>query len=86
MAALILFFSFFIHSFYYNFGVRLQNTLGLFGFVNLSVVALSGVLAQLGIVKLQDGKALPVHNFEHIWEGTRWEANALVTALYSIIW
>jgi len=41
---------------------------------------------QFGIVKLQNNKPLPTQNFERIWEGTRWEANAFVTALYSIIW
>lgn len=86
MASSILFFSFAVHSCFYNFGVRLQNTLGLLGFVNLVVVAVSGIFVQLGIIGLQNGKELPKDNFNNIWEGTRFEANAFVTALYSIIW
>ena len=86
MSALILFFAFAVHSCFYNFGVRLQNTLGVLGLVNLAVVILSGILVQLGLLSLKNGVPLPKENFEHIWEGTRWEANSLVTALYGIIW
>jgi hypothetical protein len=86
MASLILIFSFVVHSSFYKFGVRLQNTLGFLGLVNLCAVAVTGLLVQFGIVKLRNNKPLPTQNFERIWEGTRWEANAFVTALYSIIW
>jgi len=86
IAAFSLFFTFVVHSCFYKFGVRLQNTLGVLGLLNLTVVATTGVLVQLEIMHLQNDKPLPRHNFEHMWEGTRWEANALVTALYSIIW
>jgi len=86
MATLVLFFSFVVHSCFYRFGVRLQNTLGMLGLINLFVVAATGILVQMGIVGLRNGKPLPKRNFEQMWEGTRWETNALVTALYSIIW
>jgi amino acid transporter len=86
LATLLLFFSFFVHSCFYNFGVRLQNVLGLLGFVNLVVVATSGILVHFGVIGLKNGKDIPKGNFERFWEGTRWEANPLVSALYSIIW
>ena len=74
-----------IHGCFLKAGLRLQNALGTLGLLNLIAVAFSGLLARTGVIQLKGGRELP-NNFDGAWEGTRLEANAIVTGLTSIIW
>src|ERR1700761_8043800 len=85
IAATMLSFVCIIHGGFLKAGLRLQNALGTLGLLNLIVVAFSGLLAKTGIIQLKGGRELP-HNFDGAWEGTRLEANAIVTGLMSIVW
>ncbi|KAJ7774043.1 APC amino acid permease [Mycena metata] len=71
-------------------GLRLLNTLGTFKFAILFGIAGLGLLSLAGVPGLQVGAEYPTpRNFESweaVWGGGRGDANALVSALYNVIW
>lgn len=71
-----------IHSFFLNWGLRIQNTLALVKISILLFLILSGLLVFSGIISIPDRP----DNFSNIWEGTRKDPNAFVSGLYSVIW
>uniref|UniRef100_A0A0W0F3G9 Putative APC amino acid permease n=1 Tax=Moniliophthora roreri TaxID=221103 RepID=A0A0W0F3G9_MONRR len=89
IAFLCLTFIIIIHGAFMKWGLRLQNTLGLFKLVILSAIALCGFLSLAGIpafaVKREYDQP---DNFRwgKFWEGTRTDANAFVSGLYNVIW
>lgn len=78
-------FAFISHSSFLKWGLRIQNALGILGIFSLLVLTFSGLLAWLGILKLRGDRVLP-SNFDHPWAGSRYEANAFVTGMYSVLW
>ncbi|TFK41799.1 APC amino acid permease [Crucibulum laeve] len=89
VAFLCLSFVCFIHGTRLTWGLRLQNTLGMFKLVILSLIAISGVLCLLEVpgFRVRDDYETP-NNFEwsKFWEGSGTGANAFVTGLYNVIW
>jgi len=89
VAFISLTFCLFIHGTALNWGLRLQNVLGLFKLVILFAIALSGALCLLGVAgfSVREGYEVP-RNFEwsQMWEGYGRDANAYVTGLYNVIW
>ncbi|TDL24533.1 amino acid transporter [Rickenella mellea] len=79
---------FLLHSLKLQWGLRLQNALGVFKLFVLLGIALCGLLCLAGIPGFNlDAERRP-HNFdmERIWEGTRLDANSFVTGLFNVIW
>ena len=71
-----------IHIFNLNFGLRVQNTLGVVKFVVLAFLIGSGLLSSLGFVRLKH----QANNFQNIWKGTTRDPNAFVSGLYYVLW
>ena len=70
-------------------GVRVQNALGVFKFLILSAIAISGILSLLGVPAFATKEGYEKsRNFEwdQMWEGSGTGANAFVTGLYNVIW
>ena len=68
-------------------GVRLQNTLGMFKFVVLTLISISGVLCLAGVTKVREEYEKPDNlRWDKLWEGSGTGANAFVSGLYNIIW
>lgn len=78
-----------IHGCFLKWGIRLQNTLGVFKLFILTAISLSGILSLAGVkgfeVKPEYEKP---RNFEwdNFWEGSGTGANAIVAALYNVCW
>ncbi|KAJ3709608.1 APC amino acid permease [Lentinula raphanica] len=89
IAVLCLTFILLLHGLASKWGVRLQNSLAMFKLVILSAIALCGFLSLAGVpafaVKSEYERP---NNFrwDNMWEGSRGDANALVTGLYNVIW
>lgn len=70
-------------------GTRLLNVLGTFKFAILAFIAGLGLLSLAGVpgLAVRPGYEVP-HNFgwTAMWEGSRGDPNALVLALYNVIW
>lgn len=62
----------------------MQNALGIFKLVILTLIVFSGFAALAGRVQV-DPKP---DNFArgNVWDGTRSDANAFVSGLYNVIW
>lgn len=88
LGVLALTFVFVLHSTRLTWGLRLQNTLGLCKLVLLLSIALAGMLSLADVPGFRTDDAHKAHNFDsgRVWEGTHVQANAFVTALYSVIW
>ncbi|KIJ36348.1 hypothetical protein M422DRAFT_261303 [Sphaerobolus stellatus SS14] len=71
-----------IHIFHLNLGLRIQNTLAVVKFGVLIFLVGSGLLASLGLIRLEH----KANNFENIWEGTTKDPNAFVSGLYNVLW
>lgn len=71
-----------LHAFQLKWGLRIQNALAIAKIGTMLFIILSGLLAFLGWIPLV---TIP-HNFDKFWEGTNWDPNTLVTALYNVIW
>ncbi|KAJ3512404.1 hypothetical protein NLJ89_g3539 [Agrocybe chaxingu] len=70
-------------------GLRLQNTLGLFKLVVLGLVAFSGLFALVGVpgFEVREEYEKPDNlRWEKLWEGGGTGANAFVSGLYNVIW
>ncbi|CZT50434.1 probable low-affinity methionine permease [Rhynchosporium secalis] len=74
--------AFLIHGLALNWGVRLQNALGIIKLAILVLIVISGFVALGGHVKL-DQKP---DNFTYAFQGTTASAYGIVTALYNVIW
>ncbi|CZT11685.1 probable low-affinity methionine permease [Rhynchosporium graminicola] len=74
--------AFLIHGLALNWGVRLQNALGIIKLAILVLIVISGFVALGGHVKL-DQKP---DNFTSAFQGTTASAYGIVTALYNVIW
>ncbi|TFK65497.1 APC amino acid permease [Pluteus cervinus] len=89
LALSILAFSVFMHGCVMNWGLRLQNALGLFKLGVLSAVAIAGVLSLAGVpgFSVRPEYDRP-RNFEWklMWEGTGTGTNALASAVYNVLW
>ncbi|KIY53750.1 APC amino acid permease [Fistulina hepatica ATCC 64428] len=87
-AFLVLTFCFLIHGTCMRWGVRLQNALGMFKLIILTLIVFSGMLALTG------GYVVIVNRYERpdnfrwatFWEGSGTSANAYITGLYNVIW
>ena len=81
-------FVFMLHSTKLTWGLRLQNSLGVMKFILLLSIALAGFLSLFDIPGFQLSEGQKPHNFDTdtLWDGTRVEVNAFVTALYNVIW
>ncbi|KAF8996252.1 APC amino acid permease [Cyathus striatus] len=79
-----------IHGTKLKWGLRLQNTLGLFKLVVMSSIAFCGILSLVGVPGFQvHGEYDKPHNFDswnHFWEGSGTGSNAFVSGLYNVIW
>lgn len=71
-----------IHSFFLNWGLRVQNILALVKLGILLFLILSGLSVLFGFIAIPNRP----ENFSNIWEGTRKDTNAFVSGLYSVIW
>lgn len=79
----------FIHGTTLKWGLRIQNALGIFKLVVLTLVAGSGLLSLLGVpgFQVRDGFEKPDNfRWETFWEGSGTGSNAFVAGLYGVIW
>ncbi|KAI1002338.1 High-affinity methionine permease [Podosphaera aphanis] len=74
--------AFLIHGLALNWGLRLQNLLGMIKLAILLLIAFSGFAALTGHVKLAEKP----DNFHDIFQGTNGSVYGIVTALYNVIW
>ena len=78
-----------IHGTLLKLGLRLQNTLGVFKLLVLSIISMSGILCLAGVngIQVRDEYEKP-DNFAwgKLWEGSGTGANAFVNGLYNVIW
>ncbi|KAJ7599194.1 APC amino acid permease [Mycena floridula] len=78
-----------IHGTMLKWGLRLQNTLGMFKLVILSAIALSGLCCLFNVpgFSVKEGYEVP-DNFQwsKMWEGGAPGANGFVSGLYNVIW
>ncbi|KAL5521490.1 hypothetical protein ACEPAF_2238 [Sanghuangporus sanghuang] len=77
--------AFLLHGTRLNWGLRLQNALGIFILLVMAFIVLLGLLvfAFPGLLNVERTDNL---EWKNLWLGTRLEANAFVTALYNVSW
>ncbi|PPQ94410.1 hypothetical protein CVT25_002498 [Psilocybe cyanescens] len=78
-----------IHGTRLRWGLRLQNTLGLFKLVILALISLSGLLCLLSVKGFQvrgDYEKPDNFRWEKLWEGSGTGLNAFVSGVYNVIW
>jgi amino acid transporter len=79
----------FVHGIFLNWGLRVQNALGMFKLGMLCIIALMGLLCLANIpgFQVREGYEVP-HNLKwsEMWEGNGTSANLLINGLYSVIW
>ncbi|KAL4773855.1 amino acid/polyamine transporter I [Aspergillus nidulans var. acristatus] len=73
--------AFLIHGFALNWGLRLQNLLGIVKLVIIIFVIVTGWVALAGHTKVETP-----HNFRNAFEGTTGSGYGVVMALYNVIW
>ncbi|KAI9730951.1 MAG: hypothetical protein M1818_008026 [Claussenomyces sp. TS43310] len=73
--------AFLIHGFAINWGLRLQNFLGIVKLLVLILIIISGFVALGGHLRIEKPD-----NFTNAFEGTTGSAYGVVTALYNVIW
>ncbi|KAL4996894.1 amino acid/polyamine transporter I [Aspergillus recurvatus] len=73
--------AFLIHGFALNWGLRLQNLLGIVKLVIIIFVIVTGWVALAGHTKTETP-----HNFRNAFEGTTGSGYGVVMALYNVIW
>ncbi|KAG6878830.1 hypothetical protein C0992_007372 [Termitomyces sp. T32_za158] len=71
-----------LHGTALKWGLRLQNFLGMFKLLILFIVVGTGFLALCGHVRIVP----PPRNFEHIFEGTKFDTSSLCMCLYNVLW
>jgi amino acid transporter len=89
IAFMCLTFGLVIHGVFLNWGLRIQNMLGIFKLIALLGIVITGVFHVIGVpgFGLQDGVDIP-RNFERdtFWEGSGTGANAFVIGMTNVIW
>lgn len=77
--------AFLLHGTRLNWGLRVQNVLGIFILFVMVFIILAGfsVVAFPGLLSVERTDNL---EWSKLWIGTRIEANAFVTALYNVSW
>jgi amino acid transporter len=78
-----------VHGTLLKWGVRLQNGLGLFKLIVLTLISVSGLLSLAGFkrVQVREGYEKPDNfSWQKFWEGSGTGANAFVSGLYNVIW
>ncbi|KZF24363.1 high affinity methionine permease [Xylona heveae TC161] len=73
--------AFLIHGLALNWGLRLQNFLGIIKLLIMVIIIISGFAALGGHMHIENP-----HNFDNAFEGTTGSAYGVVTALYNVIW
>ncbi|OJI98078.1 hypothetical protein ASPVEDRAFT_37503 [Aspergillus versicolor CBS 583.65] len=73
--------AFLIHGFALNWGLRLQNLLGVVKLVIIVFIVVTGWVALAGHTKVETP-----HNFTNAFEGTTGSGYGVVMALYNVIW
>ncbi|KZV99465.1 amino acid transporter, partial [Exidia glandulosa HHB12029] len=73
-----------LHSTSVKWGLKVQNSFGMFKIAVLATIALAGLAVLGGLVKVEGDPAR--ENFSHPFEGSRTSPNSLVTGLYRVIW
>ncbi|KZV99463.1 high-affinity methionine permease [Exidia glandulosa HHB12029] len=73
-----------IHCTSIKWGLRVQNTLGMFKIAVLGAISVAGFAVLTGLISVEGSPAK--QNFGHPFEGSRASPNALVTGLYKVIW
>ncbi|EAA64751.1 hypothetical protein AN1631.2 [Aspergillus nidulans FGSC A4] len=73
--------AFLIHGFALNWGLRLQNLLGIVKLIIIIFVIVTGWVALAGHTKIETP-----HNFQNAFEGTTGSGYGVVMALYNVIW
>ncbi|KAF9525454.1 APC amino acid permease [Crepidotus variabilis] len=79
----------FIHGFTVKWGLRVQNTLGLFKLAVLVLISISGLLCLAGIgdIHVRNEYEQPDNlRWSKLWEGSGTGANAFVNGMYNVIW
>ena len=78
-----------VHGAFLNFGLRLQNALGVFKVVVLVLIAGSGFLSLAGVPGFAVGKQYDQPNnytWPTFWDGSSSGANAFAIGMYNVIW
>ncbi|KAF7773105.1 hypothetical protein Agabi119p4_5272 [Agaricus bisporus var. burnettii] len=79
-----------IHGSAVEFGLRVQNVLGVFKLIVLAIVAATGFVAlQYGIPSSSDlveDRWRGHENFRDVWQGSIFSASSMCLALYSVLW
>jgi len=89
VAWLAITFCFVVHGIFPRFGVKLQDTLGVFKLGILLLVSASGFFSMFGMPGFSvDEKYDQPHNFkwETFWEGSNMNASAFTNGIYIVIW
>ncbi|TDL24519.1 amino acid transporter [Rickenella mellea] len=88
VAVLSLTFAGILHGTSVRWGLRAQNALGFFKLGVLLSIACAGALAIAGAPGFRVDPSHASHNFDkgEVWKDTRLQANALINALYAVIW
>ncbi|KAG6915949.1 hypothetical protein DXG01_009171 [Tephrocybe rancida] len=74
-------FAMLLHGTALNWGLRLQNFLGIFKLLVLFIVVGTGFVALSGHLHVE-----PPRNFENVFEGTKLDASSLCVCLYNVLW
>ncbi|KAG6817244.1 hypothetical protein H0H87_011301 [Tephrocybe sp. NHM501043] len=75
-------FAMLLHGTALNWGLRLQNFLGIFKLLVLFIVVGTGFVALSGHLHVEP----PPRNFERVFEGTKLDASSLCVCLYNVLW
>ncbi|KAF8718948.1 hypothetical protein AX14_011627 [Amanita brunnescens Koide BX004] len=74
-------FSLLLHGATIKWGLRVQNILGVFNIIILVFVAITGILALGGHMKVEKP-----HNFRNPFDGTTTSVSSFCSSLYNVIW
>ena len=78
--------AFLTHAISVPFGLRLQNALGFFMLAVLLFIAFVGILCLLRVPGVIESDGAPNLTWDKMWEGSRYDANGLISGLYGVIW
>ena len=73
--------AFLVHAFALNWGLRLQNFIGVIKLAIILIIIVAGWAALGGALKIDKP-----HNFDNAFEGTTGSSYGVVTSLYNVIW
>jgi amino acid transporter len=73
--------AFLIHATAVNWGLRIQNILGVMKLLVIMMIIISGILVLAGVTKVKN-----TGNLENIWSKDPPSVYGMVTALYGVIW